>query len=150
MQPTADGGFVATGTAHWYDQPPEYQTNQLIWVLKTDSLGCVVPGCQNVGVQEYALELNEHLRVWPNPASDVVHLELTLPPGAVLHGAVRAVLLDMLGRQVSTWPVQRQGDVLTLSAPLSPGEGQGVRAGTYYLHLTDERRWLAGSTVVIE
>jgi len=150
VQPTSDGGFVATGTAYWYDQPPEYQTNQLIWVLKTDSLGCVVPGCQNVGVQEYALELNEHLRVWPNPASDVVHLELTLPPGAVLHGAVRAVLLDMLGRQVSTWPVQRQGDVLTLSAPLSPGEGQGVRAGTYYLHLTDERRWLAGSTVVIE
>lgn len=145
VQPTSDGGFVATGTAYWYDQPPEIQTSQLIWVLKTDSLGCVVPGCQNVGVQEYALELNGHLRVWPNPAGELLQLELTIPANAAVQGAVRAFLQDAQGRQVDAWPVPHHGDALRSARTL-----HGLAPGTYYLHLVDERRWLAGKAVVKE
>jgi len=152
VQPTSDGGFVATGTAYRYAPlDPEFQTNQLIWVVKTDSLGCVVPGCHQVGVQEYALDLNEHLRVWPNPVGGQLWFSFAPPPELVPQGPLRAVLLDAQGRTVleESFPgamghrEQREAVPLSLSTISLP-------CGTYHLHLSDGRRWLAGKTIVKE
>jgi len=144
VQPTSDGGFIAAGSCDQYfgDPTPFLETE---WVLKTDSFGCVVPGCQNVGVQEYALDLNELLRIAPNPVQDVLGAELPLPPGAVLQGAVRAVLLNAQGQQVQVWPVRRSGGLLSVREDVST-----LPRGMYYLHLADEKRWLAGGKVVVE
>ncbi len=142
VQPTSDGGFVATGTTYRYDPiDTAFQTNQLIWVVKTDSLGCVVPGCHQVGVQEYALDMNEHLRVWPNPVGGQLWFSFEPPAGLQPNGSLRAVLLDALGREVlSTTFTGASGQLATDNLP----------CGTYHLHLSDGRRWLAGKTIVKE
>ncbi len=144
VQPTSDGGFVAAGSCHQEpgDPTPYLETE---WILKTDSFGCVVPGCQNVGVQEYALDLNELLRIAPNPVHDVLTAVLPLPPGTEVQGAVRAVLLDAQGRQVAAWPMARSGDELRSSEDIS-----ALPSGAYYLHIADEKRWLAGGKVMFE
>ncbi len=144
VQVTSDGGFIAAGSCEQElgDPTPFLETE---WVLKTDSLGCVVPGCHTVGVQEYALDLNELLRIAPNPVHDVLSAELPLPPGAVLQGAVRAVLLNAQGQQVQVWPVRRSWDLLSLREDVS-----ALPRGMYYLHLADEKRWLAGGKVMVE
>jgi len=140
VQPTSDGGFVATGETRRYDPiDTAFQTNQVIWVLKTDSLGCVVPGCQNVGVQEYALDMDEHLQVWPNPVSDWLNITFEPPTEFTPQGALRITVQDALGKVVLQ-------EVFT-SRPI---DVQHLSAGTYHVHLSDEKRWLAGKTIVKE
>ncbi len=144
VEPTSDGGFVATGSTDRYDPiDTSFQTNQVIWVVKTDSLGCVVPGCQNVGVQEYALDMNEYLSVWPNPASVQINFSFAPPQELALAGPLRATLLDATGRTVREELLPVGGTVFSLPVVELP-------AGAYHLHLSDGRRWLAGKTVVKE
>ena len=140
VEPTSDGGFIATGETSLYAPVDTgFQTGQLIWVLKTDSLGCVVPGCQHVGVREYALDMNEYLSIWPNPAGEQLSVSFSPPTAHSVQGALRVTVLDALGRQV-------------LAAPLatSPLDVHHLAAGTYYLHLSTGARWLAGRTFVKE
>lgn len=48
-------------------------TNQDLWVIRVDSFGCLVPGCQLYdNIAEYGLELN--VLVYPNPARDKVFI----------------------------------------------------------------------------
>ncbi|MBK8227181.1 MAG: hypothetical protein IPK70_08385 [Flavobacteriales bacterium] len=144
VQPTSDGGFVAAGSCdqYWGDPTPNLETE---WMIKTDSLGCVVPGCQYVGVQEVVVDLQTHLLIAPNPTSSLLQAELALPPGAALAGAPRAVLLSGQGHEVRAWPLRHGGDKLTLRVDIST-----LPSGVYYLHIADGERWLAGGKVVVE
>lgn len=145
VQPTSDGGFIATGygvqTAT--DPTPGLQT---IIVLKTDSFGCVVPGCHTVGVQEYELSLHEQLRIWPNPVAEggTVQVQLELPEGYPITGQVRLVVMDALGRGVREERVVKNGNTLSHAFTLAPHS-----PGLYFLHLADEKKWLAGGKVVV-
>jgi len=152
VQPTSDGGFVCTGAAFSFPPlDPGIQTNQVIWVVKTDSLGCVVPGCNTVGVEEYVMDLNEHLRVWPNPVASGAPLQLsfTPPPEFTPNGHLRVVLLDALGRQIHEQHLGHLGHS-ERSEGVSTAVTASLAAGLYYLHLTDGTRWLAGAKVVVE
>ncbi len=144
VEPTSDGGFLLTGLLFQTleDPTPNMET---IFVIKTDSLGCVVPGCQNVGVQEYVMDLQKLLRLSPNPASDVVRVVLDLPEGGEVEGQVQAQLLDETGRLVLEQSVQQNLNLLRATLVVS-----ALPAGTYYLHLRDTKRWLAGSKLVVE
>ena len=144
VTPTSDGGFVCTGLAYRFAPlDPGFQQSQTIWVLKTDSVGCVVPGCHTVGVEEYALDLNEYLRITPNPvlAGQSLHFTFDPPIEHEAQGPRRMLLLDAMGRQVREETMHGTGHS-TSTADLSPG--------LYYLHLTDGTRWLAGGKVVLE
>ncbi len=144
VESTSDGGFIATGDAFqgWADPTPNLQT---IWVIKTDSLGCVVPGCQNVGVQEMVLDLQDRLHISPNPTSEYVSLALDLPEGGQVQGQVQAHLLDAQGKLVLQQPVQQNLNKLSTTLVV-----RALPAGTYYLHLRDAKRWLAGGKVVVQ
>jgi hypothetical protein len=150
VQPTSDGGFVGTGAAFSFaPTDPGIQTHQVIWVVKTDSLGCVVPGCNTVGVEEYVMDLNEHLRVWPNPVASGAPLTLSFTPPLEFtpNGPLRVVVLDALGKQVHEENFTDHtpigiGAPLTLHTSFAPG--------VYHLHLTDNTRWLAGASFVVE
>ena len=118
---------------------------EVIWLLKVDSLGCAVPGCQNVGVQEYLMDLQNLLRVSPNPARVVVSIALDLPEGGEVQGQVQVQLLDAGGRLVLEHAVEQNLNQLCANMDVS-----ALPAGTYYLHLRDARRWLAGSKLVVQ
>lgn len=145
VTPTSDGGFVLTGEANRMMpiDAPNFQQSQTIYVVKTDSLGCVVPGCSTVGVQEYAVDLNEYLRIAPNPVAVGQPLSITFEPpaGFTAKGPLRVVVLDALGKEVQT---------LSLAGPAEQLTTDNLSSGLYYLHLTDGTRWLAGGKVVVE
>jgi hypothetical protein len=144
VEPTSDGGFVITGDAFQGGMDP-HPNLQTIWVAKTDSLGCVVPGCQNVGVQEYVMDLQNLLRVSPNPASEMMSLSLELPEGGEVQGQAQVQLLDATGKMVLQERVEQNFNQLRATLDVS-----ALPTGTYYLHLRDDKRWLAGSKVVVE
>jgi hypothetical protein len=142
VEPTSDGGFILTGsTERFVDTTYTYPAK--LWLVKLDSMGCLVPGCHTVGIEEQALDLNEYLHIWPNPVAAGQPLKFTFepPPALAPTGPLRVVLLDALGRQVHEERVQ-QGSGQLAHLPLA--------AGLYYLHLTDGTRWLAGGKVVVE
>ncbi|MFN8309600.1 MAG: T9SS type A sorting domain-containing protein [Chitinophagales bacterium] len=68
-----DGSLIACGDTK--------NTNDSIyqrgWIIKLDSFGCLVPGCQNdLGVTESTKELAE-IRLSPNPTSNVLYFYVT-------------------------------------------------------------------------
>ena len=149
IDPTSDGGFVMCG---WkiQDQGDPTDGLQTWFLIKTDSLGCGSPGCQTLGVNEFVIGLQEHLKIWPNPVAQggTVNVELSPPGGADL-GPVKLVVQDVLGREVRRDVMVRTvNGVRTTFAPSSGATH--LASGTYLLHLVSDGKWLAGGKLVIE
>lgn len=70
----ADGGIVAAGER--IDEFADYP--QRGWLLRLDSYGCLVPGCQLVGIKESADE-SKYLSIYPNPVFDRLHIYFNSP-----------------------------------------------------------------------
>jgi hypothetical protein len=89
------------------------------------------------------MDLNEHLRVWPNPVAAGAPLTVAFEPPQEFapNGPLRVVVLDALGKQVHEQRVQ-VGTSQLANLPLA--------TGVYHLHLIDSTRWLAGAKVVVE
>jgi len=63
--PEPDGGFSACGMLN--------DGQQDLWVIRVDSFGCLVPGCQMYDhIAEQGVEL--HVGLYPNPAHDRVYI----------------------------------------------------------------------------
>ena len=97
---TPDGGFAAAGWLFPY--PPDTGT-QDTWVIKVDSFGCLTPGCEVTSVPKIEGAMAQ-LKIYPNPASDVLNIEIT--PSAFEHRAhpeeFELKLYDILGKLVLT------------------------------------------------
>ena len=97
---TPDGGFAAAGWLFPY--PPDTGT-QDTWVIKVDSFGCLTPGCEVTSVPKIEGAIAQ-LKIYPNPASDVLNIEIT--PSAFEHRAhpeeFELKLYDILGKLVLT------------------------------------------------
>lgn len=140
--PTVDGGFIASGFGNLpYDFPFPPGTSQDAWVVKVDSMGCIVPGCDATGVTEVITNLKDALRVWPNPAHGEVQVELKLPPG-LRDEDVDLSIISAEGRVVRRVPWQ-QANILVLVV-------QDLAPGMYTLHITDGTRWITGTKLIVE
>ena len=142
---TDDGGFIAVGTAYGSFSgitPPGL--SQDVWVIKTDSLGCIVPGCQLItGIVSHITNLKEALQVQPNPAADHVQVVIDLPGSFTPTGALRYTLTDGSGRIVQ----QRSLAAHELTFDL---DVHGLPPGLFHLHLSDDRTWISGTKLVVE
>ncbi len=95
--PTSDGGFLCGGVAF---RPGKSRH----WVVKLDSMGCLMPGCDTIGVVDgiapegYA-PAQILLTLSPNPAQEKAVLQWMVPAGAYGNEAtVQVLTLD--GRMV--------------------------------------------------
>lgn len=70
---TSDNGYIAIGQAN------EAFTQNNMWIIKVDSMGCDTAGCATgVFVEELSPSgggWGEDLKVWPNPAKDWIHVK---------------------------------------------------------------------------
>ena len=145
--PTADGGFIAAGASYFSasgNNPAGI--SQDTWVVKVDSLGCILPGCDGVGIVEQVTNLSNALTLYPNPVSvnGQVTVELTLPTSVQINAPLRLVLTSMQGQLVKELALPPQHDqrvVLDLG---------GLAAGLYSVHIADGGRWLTGARLVVE
>jgi len=70
-------------------------SSQDVWILKVDSLGCAVPGCFAVDVEEPPVASVGKLEVWPNPFDALLRVRL---PGPVGSGPARLRLYALSGQ----------------------------------------------------
>jgi len=141
VQPTPDGGFIAVGTA--YGAGGIY--GQDVWVVKTDSMGCLEPGCHLImGMQTQITNLRAALKVSPNPvaSASTVLVHLDLPANFSPQGALRLSVVSSDGRVVREEQFTSSTTPFTFPAPSS--------AGLYHIHLSDATRWISGAKLVVE
>lgn len=65
---TSDNGFLFCGYIEVLCRTGD-SCHQWAWVVKLDSMGCEVPGCHTVGIEDDIVEKHP-VRVFPNPAQD--------------------------------------------------------------------------------
>ncbi len=71
FKPTDDGGFAIVGSASKKNAPTSQPSDS--WLLKLDSFGCLVQGCQLVGLENVPYS-KEAIKLYPNPAKEQVQL----------------------------------------------------------------------------
>lgn len=120
---TPSGGYAACG------QTLDAPLGQQYWVLITDSMGCVVPGCDTL-VSVFNLEKNFiGFEVYPNPASDRVNIYFeSLDP----HPNGKFTLYNMQGQKVDQFPVNNRAVSYILDVNHQP-------SGMYILEYTDDK-----------
>jgi hypothetical protein len=140
VQPTPDGGFIAVGVA--LSVAGHY--GQDVWVVKTDSMGCIEPGCNLItGMATQLTNLKDALRLWPNPAhaGALVQVEIALPEGFKPDGPLRVTVVSSSGQLVAEEALRGTTGQLPTN---------NYAPGLYHLHLHDSSRWIAGAKLVVE
>jgi len=140
LKATKGGGFIMTGVA--YDS---LLISKDAWLVKVDSFGCLVPGCQIFdGLEEQFTDLNQYLTLAPNPAHESTALDFQLPHDFQLNGPIELSLISVDGRLVHQEKLRDQLSILH-RIDLS-----GLSSGVYFVHLRDGNRWLAGKKLVVQ
>ncbi len=139
--PTNDGGFIAAGAVYGPLPTPAY--SQDTWVVKVDSMGCLLPGCNGVGITEQITNLLNAITVSPNPAHGEVQVQLQLP-NSLAHEVLELSIVGMDGRVVRRMPWAGNGSN-TMQVDV-----HDLSAGMYTLHVTDGTKWITGTKLVIE
>ena len=140
--PTDDGGFIAAGATYaQFDAgyPPGY--SQDAWVVKVDSMGCIVPGCDGVGVSEIVTNLGNALTVFPNPAHGQVQVQVDLPRTLNNTVDLKLTLVNAAGQVALAQAAQVGSNTVDLGA---------LSAGVYYMHLSSNTTWLSGTKLMVE
>ncbi|MBL7984885.1 MAG: T9SS type A sorting domain-containing protein [Flavobacteriales bacterium] len=141
--PTNDGGFIACGYtwgSYTGPTPPEY--SQDVWVVKVDSLGCIIPGCDDLStvVTVQATNLTHAMSVYPNPAGDRTTVKVTLPAGSPFLEDLQMRIVSSEGKEVMVHKANLGENEVSL---------RGLAAGIHYIHLTSGSTWLSGTKLVV-
>ncbi len=141
--PTPDGGFIAAGAVYnpvGGPNPPGY--SQDTWVVKVDADGCIVPGCNGVGITEQATNLKDALTIFPNPVAQggSFTIALDLPP-SVANNELQLSVVASDGRVVLSQSLQGIAAVITTT---------NWASGLYHLHISTGTKWLTGGNLVVE
>ncbi len=149
--PTPDGGFIACGFVmgpYGGSYPPGYSDD--LWVVKVDSMGCIIPGCDiPMGITSQITNMGYALNVYPNPlrraqGDNQLHVAITLPANFKTEGPLALTVVSMEGKLV------RQ-EVVPTSAPNELIlDVTGLAPGAYTVHLSDAHTWIAGKKFIIE
>jgi hypothetical protein len=128
------GNIVAAGRGENHTSALDHA--QYAWIIKTDSMGCLVPGCA-VSLRELTTE-PVYLKAWPNPVSEV--LNVLVKSEKPLHGA-QFKLIDMVGRIQRQW----EGSYEDLQYQIAVHD---LPAGLYFLKLSKDGQLLATEKVI--
>jgi hypothetical protein len=142
-KPTPDGGFVCSGWIEQQQQDPN-PFLKTPWLFKVDSLGCLEPGCQDVGVSEIVIGLQNTMSVYPNPASSIANIAFSFPSDYAPPKNSELVVIDMQGRELlrqSATMFGKSNTTIELDVAKLPG-------GMYTVHWVSGNAWLDSISLI--
>jgi hypothetical protein len=89
------GDMISVG---WADNGQFYG-----WVLRTDSVGCLLPNCSHVGIEDEENLIS--LKVYPNPSSNIINFQFE--PDENIH----LEIYDLLGKQIFAREIQNSTQI---------------------------------------
>jgi hypothetical protein len=123
-----DSGYVQSGVYIDAGRDIDPSRGQYGYLLKTDKYGCLVPGCEQVGLRERD-QPRLSWSLYPQPARQELYLKrLATQPAPA---QARYQLYDMQGRRVGAGPLP------PVDRPIAVGH---LAPGLYGLHVLDGRR----------
>jgi len=147
----AEGGYYATGMV--MNQP-----KGRAWVVKTDSLGCVTPGCPNVSVTTNSFAVtattlsvanatnitsinklsNEviSVQIFPNPVKDILNVNTT-----ITDNNAEAIITDVSGREIIKTKLNNNNTIINTSHIVS---------GIYFVKVYVQKRLTTTKKLVKE
>ena len=141
---TADGGYILCGesSGNMTGQP-----NQQGWLLKLDSMGCLVPGCHLTAVENIAGQEEIAIKVYPNPVQAGEYLNFYIPTVqtrliASPHNGLQAHLYNISGKLIQNHSLPSDDATYMLST-------DGMAPGTYILQILDERGRVLGAEKIV-
>ncbi|MCH8902686.1 MAG: T9SS type A sorting domain-containing protein [Bacteroidetes bacterium] len=144
IESTSDKGFIICG---WGTV-----NNQDMWLIKVDSMGCLVPGCDTLGTQIIEIpNSTPRISIYPNPFANEATVYIhsgyisKMKQGYfslydILGKEVRRIQLDHLIQQQNN----PQGGVQFLL------RRKGLPAGIYIYRVSSGNEYLAGGKVVVQ
>ena len=140
---TPDGGWAAVGYRN-----DTGVSDQDVWVIKVDSMGCLEPGCHLIdGIETIVDGLQHSMQVFPNPVQDLLNIRWDLPldfqPSNFPNQQL--VIIDMTGREVYRESINGISNGFGHSIDLS-----SLASGMYTLHWVSDSKWLDSVKLVKE
>ena len=99
IEQTSDEGFVLAGYAIDFDTIVAGYPGQFAWLVKTDSNGCLVPGCQdflNLAVYPETVQIH----AYPNPTANFLNIYYY---NQNFTGKAEAQVYDLQGKLIQSW-----------------------------------------------
>lgn len=142
VTPAHDGGLVAVGGSEYYENGHGYPAD---WVIKVDSLGCIIPGCSDLVLDQghQVMNMQDDLLLYPDPAHDVIYAHIDLPPAWRTAGPL------VLSLTAASGGIVRQQRVPSSAFGPIEVDVSDLAPGTYALHLSDAHTWIAGRQFVV-
>ena len=143
---TYDNGFLAVGTALGLSNDPNdppLAYSQDIWVVKVDSMGCLLPGCHIVtGIESQVTNYKDALKVWPNPSTSGGQVQLTWElPEAARSKSTELSLVSTTGQLMFSQPIDLAQESIQLDV-------HDLKPGMYFIHLVQEGTWISGAKLL--
>ncbi|MBL7778566.1 MAG: T9SS type A sorting domain-containing protein [Chitinophagales bacterium] len=129
----ADGSIVAAGER--IDEFNDYP--QRGWLLRLDSYGCLVPGCQLVGLDESTSE-KMYLSIYPIPVSDQLYIHFNSPK---VEGKYSLKIYTTDSKEVYNMANLVNNSTYVLNTHLFP-------KGVLIVQLFDERKLVSSQKIV--
>lgn len=121
-----DKGFAAVG---WVGGNSGLGTIQESWLLRVDSMGCLVPGCTiGTGVDELGMK-NEEIIISPNPNSGLIAIEILNTQFTLEESEIK--IINVLGQENLKEKLRSKKQEIDL---------RELSAGIYYLQLIKQNK----------
>ncbi|MBA3663794.1 MAG: T9SS type A sorting domain-containing protein [Bacteroidetes bacterium] len=134
---TPDGGFAAAIASYPVVGVAKF------WLIKADSNACFSSTCANVGIEELKIK-DDELKIYPNPASEILNVEWKMENGASIGLATNAYkieIVNVLGEVVLNQIATTNN--LTLNI-------HNFNSGIYFMQLIDAKKQLISTRKFIK
>jgi len=128
VKQTADAGFIMVGKAWDVQTTFEGNPGSFGWLVKTDSVGCLVPGCQDFLEVENDLEPTIKLITFPNPTNNILYIYYN---DSHFIGTEIIWIYDINGNAIKSWKLH-SNDMTYIY------ECSGLASGTYIIKVVSE------------
>jgi hypothetical protein len=116
--PMDDGGFMAAGEV--IGLPPGATYRQDAWVIRVDSMGCVLANCL-VG-NEGLKRKDEGLKVYPNPTNGWVNLKTTAPLNSIEVYNLQGQKVQSINPSKRSWQLPQESGLYLIRMVTEDGE----------------------------
>ncbi|MBL7897007.1 MAG: T9SS type A sorting domain-containing protein [Crocinitomicaceae bacterium] len=137
---TPDGGYLLAGKAEDWVALGNGNPGSFGWVVKTDSVGCLVPGCQDFFSVSEIEKPKVQISLYPNPAKNLLNIYYYDP---LFSSGELMQVFDLQGKLIRELPI-KTNDITYLY------DISALTVGTYILMVTNHGLERASVKFVVE
>lgn len=143
---TEDGGILVLGGA----RNENFDEDQNFWVLKLDSIGCVIPGCDTLADGIFELPFDKTgMVIFPNPFVDEAIIQFTIHGNNDVKN-LKLEITDLLGKVVKSSEISTESALYTGNKINIPFQRNNISKGVYLCTIYSNNIYLKSMKMIIK